>query len=268
MIVPEFETKKELFKFLKDNRKSIEAQKKAQLKKADGVSYISVLQKKAVRKAETEEINDDELKVKVVINTTNLMDSHMDVHLAGIWKKSLQENKAILFLQEHQMAFNKIIADGDELEAYTQSFSWKDLGYDFEGNTEALVFDATIKRERNPEMFKQYLNKWVKEHSVGMRYVKLILAINSDEKYYAAEKEAWDKYYPEIANKEAADESGYFWAVKEAKVVEGSAVPKGSNYATPTLEITEAADKSTSINIDEPSDDTQSNEIIINLLTI
>ena len=54
------------------------------------------------------------------------------------------------------------------------------------------------------------------------------------------EKKIWDKYYPVVANKEIADECGYFWVVTEAKVIEGSAVPIGSNQATPTLNISEA----------------------------
>ena len=83
-------------------------------------------------------------------------------------------------------------------------------------------------------MFERYKNKKVKNHSVGMQYVKLMLAINSDD--YPTEKEIWDKYYPAIANKKAADDAGFFWAIKEAKALEGSAVPLGSNFATPTLE--------------------------------
>ena len=36
--------------------------------------------------------------------------------------------------------------------------------------------------------------------------------------------------------KETAIEKGYFWAVLEAKLIEGSAVVIGSNPVTPTLE--------------------------------
>ena len=89
-------------------------------------------------------------------------------------------------------------------------------------------------------MLNQYKQGNVKNHSVGMQYVKLIMAVNDED--YGAEFEAWEKYYPLIANKAEADAHGYFWAVKEAKVIEGSAVPIGSNRATPTLDIKEAAD--------------------------
>lgn len=53
------------------------------------------------------------------------------------------------------------------------------------------------------------------------------------KQYYKEEKKVWDKYYPDIANKGTADERGYFWVVKQAAVIEGSAVVKGSNQYTP-----------------------------------
>ena len=40
-----------------------------------------------------------------------------------------------------------------------------------------------------------------------------------------------------------ADNYGYFWAVTEAKVVEGSAVVKGSNAITPVISIVENSNK-------------------------
>ena len=236
--IPEFETKDELFKFLKDNKSTLERQKKAETKWSDSIVFVngkkSALE---VTKAVGESANPDELRVKVVINTTNLLDSHGDVHQIGIWNKSIKDNTGILFLQEHRMAFEKIIADGSELKVSVSTFTWKELGFNLPGNTQALVFDALILRERNPDMFKNYAKGWVKEHSVGMRYVQLVLCVNSEKEYYGAEKEAWDKYYPTIANNEAADKKGWFYAVKEAKVIEGSAVPKGSNPNTPTLEV-------------------------------
>ena len=41
----------------------------------------------------------------------------------------------------------------------------------------------------------------------------------------------------QMTNKEIAEQYGYFWAVTEAKVIEGSAVVFGSNYITPTLSV-------------------------------
>lgn len=234
MNVPEFSTKKERLAWMIEHKETLIAQKKAETKHADAISYGG---NKATPITKAAGDNVDEIQVKTVINTTNLLDSHSDVHLKGIWTKSLKENKMIMHLQEHQMKFDHIIADGDDVKASVKDYSWKELGYDFEGTTQALVFDSTVKLERNPTMFKQYKNGYVNNHSVGMQYVKLLLAVNDED--YGAEFEAWEKYYPEVANKDVADEQGYFWVVKEAKVIEGSAVPLGSNYATPTLEITE-----------------------------
>ena len=250
-----YTTKKELFEFLVQNKERLITQKRAEMKRADGFAY-------SPKRTETKAVegNPDQIHVKAIINTTNFMDSHNDVHMPGIWVKSLKENQMIMHLQEHQLQFDKIIADGEDLKAYTQELTWKELGYPYEGKTEALIFDSIVRKERNEFMLKQYMKGNVKNHSVGMVYVKLLLAVNDEE--YGAEKEAWDKYYPQIANKERADERGYFWAVKEAKVIEGSAVPIGSNTATPTL-ITEAA-KSTPV---EPSKDTQTKQIyLLNLL--
>lgn len=237
MLIPKFETRKELFDFLAANRDKIISHKRDTVKHSEAISNDCFLfiEKENAFKANMPVANpSDDLKVKVVINTTNLMDSHGDVHIPGIWKKSLSENKMLVFLQEHCMAFDKVIADDKDLKAYTEKIPWKDLGYKFEGITEALIFEATIRKARNPFMHDQYSKGYVRNHSVGMRYMDIVLCINDDE--YGAEYEAWEKYYPYVANKDRADDAGYFWAVKQAKAIEGSAVVIGSNTATPTLD--------------------------------
>jgi hypothetical protein len=100
---------------------------------------------------------------------------------------------------------------------------------------EVLVYEAVIKRERNEEMFKQYLNGWVLNHSVGMRYIKLLFCYDSSDPSDSQAKENFDKYKDSILNKDDIGE--YFWAILEAKNVEGSAVVKGSNFLTPVLSI-------------------------------
>lgn len=109
---------------------------------------------------------------------------------------------------------------------------------------EVLVYESTITKSRNEFMFLQYKNGFVLNHSVGMRYVKLFFCYNNDAPEYSADKENWDKYYPLIMNKDDADKTSYFWAVVEAKNIEGSAVVKGSNFLTPVLSI-EVIDENT-----------------------
>jgi hypothetical protein len=49
-------------------------------------------------------------------------------------------------------------------------------------------------------MFNQYAKGYVKEHSVGMRYVKIELAVNLIQSMHE-EKAVWDKYIDEIVKK-------------------------------------------------------------------
>ena len=261
----EFQTKEELFKALVDNKKELISIKKSAEKRADAIScgYVDASINIDVNKSDTpqEQANNiDALNVKVVINTTNFLDSHGDVHVNGIWNKSIKDNaeKGFLHLQEHDRDFDKIISDN--AKGYTKSMTWKQLGFSYDGKTEALIFESTIERERNEFMLKQYSKGWVKNHSVGMRYVNIELAINSEAEWNKEEKAIWDEFYPIIANKEVADERGYFWVVKEARIIEGSAVVMGSNSATPTLENKDLQEPSDDTLENEPSKDTQKHE--------
>ena len=255
----EFQSKEELFKALIDNKKELVSIKKSATKNADAVSfgYLDTSIKIDTNKEDVQSQmqNPESLNVKVVINTTNFLDSHGDVHINGIWNKSVKDNVSFLHLQEHEREFDKVITDS--AKGYVQSMQWKKLGLPYEGKTEALIFESTIDKKRNEFMLNQYANGWVKNHSVGMRYVSLELAINTQAEYDKEYKDLWDEYYPIIANKETADERGYFWVVKEAKIIEGSAVVMGSNSATPTLENKEEIEPSKDTLDTEPLQDTQ-----------
>lgn len=256
---PTFNTKEEEIQWVIKNKELILLEKKNTVKRADAfMQSYSHVDKEGANKAEdvTSQTGDvNSLKASLVINTTGLVDSHCDVHIEGIWNKTLKEQNVVYLLQEHEMEFEKVISDSvnDELKASAKTMSWKSLGFPFKGNTQALVFDTNISKGRNPFMFEQYRKGYVLNHSVGMRYVKLYLCVDSDDPIEAQYKENWDKYYPSIANKEVADQKGYFWAVTEAKMIEGSAVVKGSNFATPTISIEEKQDN-------EAVNDTSENE--------
>lgn len=237
LFIPDSLKGKELFKFLKENKSILIAQKKYEVKKADPFTLSNhfVNNKGEVKKGNNPVLEDiSTLNTSLVINTTNFLDSHGDVHIPGLWKKSLNENKDLYLLQEHSMTFKGIISD--EVNPFTKMMSWKSLGLDIPGETQALIFNANITKSRNEYMFNEYKLGRVKNHSVGMRYVSIDMAVNDDSKYYADEFEVWNKYIDQIANKDEAEAQGYFWAVTEAKVVEGSAVPLGSNTVTPTLD--------------------------------
>lgn len=260
-----FASKEDLYAALIKHEKDLTAQKKMTLKKADAVAFdfVPVDSKGEVVKADTVDFTTvTRIKAKLIINSTNLFDSHSDVHIKGLWTKTLKETKDLYLLKQHRMTFEDIITD--EVKAKVENTTFKDIGVDLEGNTQALVFDVIIDKYRNPYMFEQYAKGYVKNHSVGMRYVKIALAINTEAEFDKKYKDVWDKYYPEIANKADVDDKGFFWAVTEAKLIEGSAVVKGSNWATPTQSIEES--KADTITLEtkdsEPSDDTRTSEFI------
>jgi len=236
--IPLIEDKEQLYDWLAANKSALIAQKKATIKHADAIYYMApmVSDKGDVVKAEMIAETATKIKVRSIINTTKLLDSHDDVHIDQLWNKSLKETKDNYLVNQHNFTFEGIISDN--VKAFAKQMTWAELGYaGWEGTTQALVYDSVIDKNDSPFMFDRYKRGQVKNHSVGMRYVKVDMAIN-DAKY---EKEfaVWEKYYPVIANKEAADNLGYFFAVTEAKNIEGSAVVKGSNFVTPTFSVQE-----------------------------
>lgn len=230
--------KKDLFSWLVTNKKMLISQKKSEIKRADAVynTPVPVFKNENIQKTfgitKTIEDSDTLIQRVCVINTTNWYDSHGDVHIDGLWKKSLQENPVNYLVQEHDFSFKGIISE--EVDARAIKYTWGEIGYSqLQGSTQALVFNTKIDSIRNPYMFEQYKLNRVRNHSVGMRYMDLMLAINDED--WKEEFAVWNKYYDRIANKEDVDDAGFFFAILQAKVIEGSAVVRGSNTATPTL---------------------------------
>ena len=260
-----FATKNDMFLELKANAKDIISQKKSVVKFADGLAITSIEKnskevinalKSLVFKASnplvksidyTKELNAlPKLVVKATSNTTNWFDSHRDVHIDGIWNKTLSDNgqNAFPHIQEHDYDFENMIADGIDVKTYLENTTFKQLGFKYDGNTQALKFESLIDPNRNIFMYNQYANGWVKNHSVGMLYVNIVFCANSEMQGMEDEKANYDKYYPQIANKQDVDQVGYFWAVLEAKLKEHSAVVFGSNCITPTDSVEIEAEKS------------------------
>ena len=227
--------KKEAIKRMIANKKELIRLKKAQLKKADIVE-LSISDFKTAFKAIGEtlkEDNDSEIYRTIVGNTYGFMDSHDDVHIKGVFTKSINENgNRVLHLHDHVHQLSAKV--GTPLKVYEKEVSWSDVGLDKSGMTTALLMDTRIEKARNENIFTDYKNGEINQHSVGMQYVKLELAVNDSEE--KEEFAAWERYKGEVINIEKAEEQGYFWAVTEAKLIEISCVIKGSNELTPTLD--------------------------------
>ena len=238
-----FNTSDEAMKELIENKKLIIAQKKSVMKHADSLPYHNTVENenKEVIKAEKITNLDDvnSIKVVAVSNACNYFDSHLDVSINSSWNRTAKNTKEGLHLQEHQMRFDKLISDNVLFKV--ENKTWKDLGFNYEGSTECLVMYSTVEKETNPFMFDKYVKGKVRNHSSGLRYVNIEMAVNNNADWAKDEKAVWDKYYQSIVNKEDVDQVGYFYAVTEQKIIENSAVLKGSNPATPTISV-ESAD--------------------------
>lgn len=239
--IPQFADKRKLYDWLVDNKSLLIAQKKSAIKHADAfsgaISFILDDDKTVVTKADMIPATATELKVRSIINTTKLFDSHGDVHIDQLWNKSIKETKDNYLVKQHDFSFDGIISEN--VKVFTKQIPWHELGYNYEGNTQALVYDSIIDRNDMPEntktMFDAYRKGRVKQHSVGMRYVAMDFAVNDER--YEKEFEVWNKYFDDIANKQDVLDNGYFWPVTQAKNIEGSAVVKGSNFVTPTYSV-------------------------------
>lgn len=240
--IPSFPSIDEKLKWLVYNKNTLMNQKKATTKFADSCIVTQKNGDYAIKAINGIPKDAPEIEVVPVINTTKLFDSHGDVHIDGIWNKSISEARKNYLVKEHDFTFDGIITDN--VSVSTKQILWNDLGYKFQGETQALLYKSVISKDDQTGMFGRYLAGKVDQHSVGMRYIKMALAI--DQKKYADEKAIWDKYYSQIVNKEDVDDAGFFWAITEAKNFEGSAVVRGSNFVTPTLSTTEPG-KSTQV---------------------
>ena len=231
----EFDTKEELLNHLKENESKIISLKKATIKNSEGCHYTTTNKDNETIKG-IDGLKQDH--IYAVINTTNIMDSHNDVHLPKIWNQSLKEQKGrVFYVTDHDLKIDSVIAFPKDVSMSVKNIDWKDLGENFEGKTQALIFEVAKDKVEHKGANNIIENKLDIEHSVRMQYVKMELAINSEEKEDKEYKKIFDKHINQIANKQVALDNGYFWAVTEAKIVqEGSMVLRGSNGSTPLLQ--------------------------------
>jgi hypothetical protein len=232
---PKFQSKKEMFSYLKENKQTLIEQKKSMPIYSDCVNFGSTrIKVGGVAKANKPVDGDmDTLRVKVIANTANWIDSHNDLLIPGSWNKTISERKGIIpHLHDHIHQIGAKV--GEVHDIFSSNFSFAELGIAGKGNTEALVFITDIIKSYNEKVFNQYKRGMINQHSIGLQYMKLDLAINDESS--TKEFEYWEKFYPQVINKSAADESGFFWVVQEIKLIENSAVLFGANEITPTLD--------------------------------
>lgn len=231
---------KDLFKYLINNKAQLIEKKKMLPIKSDpllyGVTYITPSKDGDMKGMKVNKpIDEDTVRVKVVANTAWLCDEHMDVLTDKSYDKSVREKGKLLpHIKNH--AWDDCTAHvGDVLAVYTQSLPVSELGYNKDGNTTALIWETDIRKEYDEKVYRFYKNGKINQHSIGLQYLDLELAIN--DKDSEKEYDFWKKYVNKIINKEKVEEAGYFWLVSAVRLIENSAVLFGANELTPTLEI-------------------------------
>lgn len=269
----EFSTKEELFAELKANKDLIIDAKKSEIYKScdKGQSIVSksldLLQFSEQNKA----IKIDDNFYYFAVNSTRILDSHDDLHVDGIWKKSVQEIQGKnYFVEDHELEISKVITRKEHIEIFTAKVPFSLIGKPYQGNTEILVYKIAKNQIKNDKV-KEWLESGDSiECSVRMQYVTILLALDSNNPEDATEKKNYDDYIDLIANKSDFEYIPYFFVIKEAKnVKESSLVPFGSNSATGVVQNKIEKEEPTEVTQDttEPTIEvTQKNEMLKELL--
>lgn len=240
--------RKELFTFLKENKKALLAQKKAIKKEfyslVPGPMYgIKDIGKDVFEmKAAADAVIPDtatSLMVEAAANTSMWCDTAMDVLLKNAGKKSIKERKGgIPHIYDHK--WSVLTEVGDVKDIYYQDLPLRQLGLKMDGTAQVLTFYTEVIKSYVPEVFEKYRLKKIKQHSIGLWYDDIQLAINApDDEYWEDEYKVYKKYIDQIINKEFVEERGYFFAVSQFTLLENSAVLLGANFLTPTISTSE-----------------------------
>jgi len=232
-----FATKDELILNLRKYKDDIISFKKAQIYKSidKGLGVTAKPIDPLKISTQTKGISIDSDYYYIATNTTKILDSHGDVHINGIWTKSVKEQQGKVYLvADHVLQLDKTIARKENIEILLAEIPFALLNKPYSGTTEALIYKV-----RKDKVINQVAKEWLDsgdsiEASVRMQYVDIEFALNSDNKDDVKYKDNYEKYKSEIANLEDfEDEIDYFWAIKQAKnVLESSLVLFGSNSST------------------------------------
>ena len=248
-----FETKMDQTRFIKNNFDEMRQIKMSEYKTNSSVLIDNIIKKEY--EPLIDNISSDIIQVKTVINSTNIIDSHLDLHMPEIWNKTVSDNPYSYHLKQHKAEFENVISS--KAKSYNEKTNFNKIGLDIDFKTTININEFILEKSKMPFMFDTYVNGDVKQHSIGMIYVNMDLA------YYDEESEKQMAFFEEMkkkaVNPDVADEYGYFWIVYEAKKREGSAVVFGSNSVTPTLWVKnyEPSLKDTQKLYNEPEQSTQ-----------
>jgi hypothetical protein len=248
-----FTSKEELFKELRDSSEIIIEEKKSLIQKScdKGISVTCKSLDLLKFTDQLKGIKIDDNFYYIAVNSTRILDSHDDLHIDGIWKKSIKDQQGKNYLVvDHELTIKSVVVRKEHVEMFTAKVPFSMIGKPYEGDTEVLVYKVP-KSQVKDETVREWLDSGDSiEGSVRMQYVTILLAMDSNAPEDETEKKNYDEFLPMIANKADFEYIYYFFIIKEAKnVKESSLVVFGSNSSTGVIS-----------NKTEPPKDTQEEE--------
>tara|TARA_R110001606_G_scaffold321052_3_gene467908 strand:- start:3733 stop:4575 length:843 start_codon:yes stop_codon:yes gene_type:complete len=270
-----FETKELLFDSLRKNIKEIINIKRAKIQKSleKGSSVkCKVLDVSKIDFSNKDFVKDDNFYY-IAVNTTWILDSHIDLHVDGLWTKSAKErNRRNYLVDTHIMTMGTTLAKKEDVEILVENMPFSALGFNYKGNTQVLIYK--IPKDKLSKLAKDWIDEGYSiEASVKMQYVIIDFAMNSILEEDESSKKLYDEYINKIANKkEFEDEYGeipYFFIIREAKNIdESSLCLRGSNPVTGEIKNIEPSKDTQKQKEAEKSLQLEKQKFITNLLNI
>lgn len=249
----------DLFNHLIQNKSQLITHKKTQYKKTDATITnppSPTTQKTHKHPDSYRDKNKHTIQKNIIANTYYWMDNHDDVHIKQCFQQSIdQPNHKIYHLHDHEFKLTSQVGDIQHLQE--KNIPWKQLGINKQGNTTCLVATTNIHKHYNKKIYKKYANDTINQHSVGMYYTTIDLALNHPD--HPEEYKNWNQVYPKLGNPEKALENNFFWIIKQAQLIEISCVLQASNPLTPTLQNTQT--QTTPQNTDQDTQEQQNQQL-------
>lgn len=160
----------------------------------------------------------DEAYWYLVVNSTNILDSHDDLHINGIWNTTVKDQQGKNYLVDtHSITIDTTIVKKEHIEMFVAKVTFASLGMAYSGSTQVLVY-----KFRKDKVIDQKAKEWLEsgdaiQASVRMQYVSLKFALDSNAPEDKEVKKNYDDYIGSIANKDDFEYIPYFFVITEAK---------------------------------------------------
>ena len=143
----EFKDKASMFAELKANKELLIREKKSQVfKSCDKGQSIGL---KGLKLDAIKGIDMDNDSYYIAVNTTNILDSHGDLHVKGLWNKSVKDQQGKNYLvTDHKLELSNVVAKKEKIQMFVSDISYNSIGKSFAGNTQALIYRVAKSEDR------------------------------------------------------------------------------------------------------------------------